>query len=276
MKEILVARKGVGGVLDHLRGRHAGAHDVGVDAAIQSLDQIAVFLAGSADHDAVRLQKILDGGALAKELGVGCIRDAGGAQRLEVGHHLLAGADRHGALHDQQSPAPPARDLGGRELYARQVGVARRRRRRIDGDEEDMAGVEQLVVGGREGQPRRVVVDELIEAGLVDGHVALLKALDLRRVDVHAHHVMAEVRETGRRDEPDVACADNADRGGGIHGGEHLRVASGSASIRRKSTIGVGRIPARRRAARAGLTHPSGVSAPRPAPARSDWRRLAG
>src|SRR5674476_1586227 len=52
--------------------------------------------------------------------------------------------------------------------------------------------------------------------GLVDGHVALLKALDLRRVDVHAHQLMAEMRETDRRDEPDVACADNADRGGVI------------------------------------------------------------
>src|SRR5450756_728862 len=117
---------------------------------------------------------------------------------------------------------------------------------------------------------------ELIEAGLVDGHVALLKALDLRRVDVHAHHVMAEVRETGRRDEPDVACSDNTDRGGGIHVGEHLRVASGSASIRRKSTIGVGRGPARRGSGGAGGHSPPGFSAPSPAPVRSDWLRRGG
>ena len=169
----LGGEKGVGGVLDHLRGRHAGAHDVGVDAAIQRLDEIAVLRAGSADHDAVGLEEVLDGGALAEELRVGHVGDAGGAQRLEVGHHLLAGADRHGALHDEQPPAAARRDLASRVLHPREVGVARRRRRRVDGDEEDVAGVEQLVVGGRERQPRRVVVDELVEAGLVDGHVAL-------------------------------------------------------------------------------------------------------
>ena len=134
--------------------------------------------------------------------------------------------------------------------------------------------VEQLVVGGREGEPRRVVVDELVEAGLVDRHLARLEALDLRRVDVHAHDVMAEVREADRRDEPDVAGADDADRGGRIHGGGHLRVAVRERE--RPAEVyhrGPAR-PARRREPRARAR--DRVTARSPARARNDWRCRGG
>ena len=111
-------------VLDHLGRGHGGAHDVGVDAAVEVLDRRAVLLAEAADDDAVGLEEVLDGGALAQELGVGRVGDAGDAHRLQVTHDLLAGADGHRALHDQQALPAPGGDLTHGVLHAREVGVA--------------------------------------------------------------------------------------------------------------------------------------------------------
>jgi hypothetical protein len=61
-------------------------------------------------------------------------------------------------------------------------------------------------------------------AWLVDRHLAAAQALDLRRVDVDAPHVVADLGEAGRGDEADVAGADDADgfalrgHGGGRQG----------------------------------------------------------
>ena len=43
----LGGQEGVGGVLDHLRGGHAGAHDRRVDAAVERLDLVAVLVVGT-------------------------------------------------------------------------------------------------------------------------------------------------------------------------------------------------------------------------------------
>ena len=98
----------------------------GVDAAVQGFDRRAVLLAEAADDDAVRLEEVLDGRALAQELGVGGVGDAGDAHRLDIRHDLLAGTHRHGALHDEQALPATRRDLADGELHAREVGVARR------------------------------------------------------------------------------------------------------------------------------------------------------
>ena len=64
----------------------------------------------------------------------------------------------------------------------------------------------------REVQAIAVAGDHLGEPGLVDRHLAAAQLLDLRLVDVDAADVAAELGEPGRRDEPDVAGADHADR----------------------------------------------------------------
>ena len=51
----------------------------------------------------------------------------------------------------------------------------------------------------------------LLQAGLVDRHLAGAQALDLLGVDVHAPHLAAELGEAGGGDQPDVAGADHAD-----------------------------------------------------------------
>ena len=58
------------------------------------------------------------------------------------------------------------------------------------------------------GQPLR---DQLIEPRLVDRQVATAQSLDARRIDVEADHVVADMRQTGSRDEADVAGADDGD-----------------------------------------------------------------
>ena len=54
--------------------------------------------------------------------------------------------------------------------------------------------------------------DELLQARLPDRDPALLEALDLRRVDVDAADVVAQLGEAGGGDQADVAGADDADR----------------------------------------------------------------
>ena len=212
----------VGGVLDHLRRGDARAHHVGVDTAVERLDRRAVLVAEAADDDAVWLEEVLDGGALAQELRVGRVGDVAHAHGLEVGHDLLAGAHGHGALHDQQALPAARGDLADGVLHAREVGVARRRRRRVDGDEEDAAAFEQHVVGGREGEPGGVVGDELLEPRLVDGDLTPLQPGDLRLVDVHAHDVVPEMGEADGRHEADVPGTDDPDRSD-IHAEQYLR-----------------------------------------------------
>ena len=64
---------------------------------------------------------------------------------------------------------------------------------------------------GGEVQPLGVARQQLLQAGLVDRHLAAPQALDLGGVDVHAPHVAAELGEAGRGHQPDVAGADHCD-----------------------------------------------------------------
>ena len=89
----------------------AGAQDVGVDAPVERLDGVAVLGTVRADHDAVRLEEVLDRSAFPQELGVRGIVDIRRAQGFEIGHHAIARTDRHGALHDEEPLAAVPRDL---------------------------------------------------------------------------------------------------------------------------------------------------------------------
>ncbi len=64
---------------------------------------------------------------------------------------------------------------------------------------------------GREVHPRGVAREQLLEARLVDRHLAPPQALDLGGVDVDAPDLAAELGEAGRGHQPDVAGADHPD-----------------------------------------------------------------
>ena len=65
---------------------------------------------------------------------------------------------------------------------------------------------------GREVQPLAVAGHALGQPGLVDRDLAALEPRDLVGVDVDAPHLVAELGEARRRDQPDVAGADDRDR----------------------------------------------------------------
>ena len=127
----LGGEEGVGGVLDRLRRRRVGDDHRRGDAEVQRRHLDRRRLVGAADDDAVGLQEVLHGRALAEELGV--------RHDLHVGpvEHPLddAGrADRHRRLVDddalvrqvrRRSPAPPPRCRRGRRCRPRPAASAR-------------------------------------------------------------------------------------------------------------------------------------------------------
>ena len=107
--------------------------------------------------------------------------------------------------------------VGGRDrvdhrVHRRQVGVAGVGRRRPDRDEQQPRVLQRLGQIGGEVQPLRVARQQLLQARLVDRHLAAAQALDLLGVDVHALHLAAELGEAGGGDQPDIAGADHSDR----------------------------------------------------------------
>src|SRR5205085_6149197 len=85
--------------------------------------------------------------------------------------------------------------------------------RRAHGDEDDVAVADGVRGVGGELQPagRVVGLDHRLQARLVDRNDAVVEAFDLRRVDVDAHDVMADLRQAGAGDEADIAGAEDGD-----------------------------------------------------------------
>ena len=160
--------------------------------------------------------EILDRRALAQELRIGDDRDIGVGPRLaDDALDLVAGADRHGRLGDDDGEAVERRgDLARRGVDVGQVGVAvAAPRRRADRDEDRVGlGHRALQIGG-EAQPPRAHVggDQIVEAGLVDRHLAALQRRDLAGVLVDAGDVVAEIGKAGPGNEADIAGADHRD-----------------------------------------------------------------
>jgi hypothetical protein len=66
-------------------------------------------------------------------------------------------------------------------------------------------------VGG-ELQParRHVALHHLLQAGLEDGHVAVVQDADLAFVHIQAHHVVAHLGQAGARHQAHIAVADDS------------------------------------------------------------------
>ncbi len=209
----------VGGQLDHLGAGDVGAHELtgaltavlrGQQGAVQLDDRVAGPVAVVADDDAVGLQEVGDRRALLQELGAGDVAEAALALLLEQALDALAGAARDGRLHDERVVVR-RRHRGHDGVDRGEVGVAAVGRRRADRDEQQPGRTEGVLDVRREVQAFAVALDHLGEAGLVDRHFAVLQPLDLAGVDVDAVDVVAQLRESRRSDESDVAGADDAD-----------------------------------------------------------------
>src|SRR5690606_2357211 len=80
-----------------------------------------------------------------------------------------------------------------------------------DGDEDDIGLGNRTGQVGGEAQPagRRIPGDDLVEAGLVDRHLAAVEILDLLLDLVDAGDRVAELGKTCPGDEADISGSDN-------------------------------------------------------------------
>ena len=164
------------------------------------------------------MQEVVDGLALAQELGVRRDRDVL-ARRAGLGQHPLhepRRADRHRRLVD---------DDGLRREHRRDLpGDAPRRSERSAAPSTPCGVCTQrntisapraaAAAPDDERQPlrREALRDERGQAVLEDRHLALAQPGDPLGVDVGAHDLVTEMGEAGRGGEPDVAGPDDRDR----------------------------------------------------------------
>ncbi len=169
-----------------------------------------------ADEHAIGMGEVLDGRALAQELGVRADGDIGvGPERLQPPLDLAAGADGNGRLGgDDREAVEVRRDILDRLEDIGEVGMAiAAAHRRADGEEDDVGvGHRRPELGREDDAPGlQIAGEQRVEARLVDRHLALEEPGDARLVLVDAGDTPAELGEAGRRDEPDIARADHAD-----------------------------------------------------------------
>ena len=183
----LGGQEGVRGHLDQLGGGEVGDHDRHLavlghgeveDALVRGEEHRVRPRALHAEDQAVGAQHVLDGEALLQEL------RAPGDLDAEVGRGVLLDqlldplgrADRHGRLADDERLAGQMRhQRGDRRLHVAQVGAqAVAALRGADADEVHVAELGRLAVVGGEAQPPggQVAAQHLVQAGLVDGHLA--------------------------------------------------------------------------------------------------------
>ena len=203
----------VRGELDHLGRGDVGRDEGRLERAVERRDAGGVLGLEGADHDPVGMLEVADGRALGEELGVRDVADVAEAAHVEVGAHLVARADRDGALHHQRQTLLELRQGVDDRPDGGEVGVAGVGRRRAHRDEGELGAVQRLVDVEREREPLSVPGQEVLEARLVDRHPAGTQLLDPLRKDVAHHDVVAQVGETGTGDEADVAGAEDRDPG---------------------------------------------------------------
>ena len=117
--------------------------------------------------------------------------------------------DGHGALHDERVLGVLGKLLDD-GAHAREVGVARVRRRRVHAAEEEAGRGEHVVHRRGEGDPLGVLDQQLGQPGLVDGDLAAAERLDLLLVHVERDDPVPQLGEARRRHQADPADADDA------------------------------------------------------------------
>ena len=162
MNEIRVASSAFAAYLRQLGARAIHHHDRRAGARerlVQRHHHLGAARVLGADHDAIGLHEILDRGALLQEFGVA--DDAERVRRLAPDDRpdLLGGADRDGALVDDDLVAVhrPADVLRDPE-HVLQIGRSVLALRRADRDEHDLRGFDRACQLRREGQPPFVLV----------------------------------------------------------------------------------------------------------------------
>jgi hypothetical protein len=72
----------------------------------------------------------------------------------------------------------------------------------------DRAG---LIAGEFQAPGIAIVTNQVLEPRFMDRDLAAIELLDARRVDIDANDVVTRIRETGTRNQPDIARAKDRD-----------------------------------------------------------------
>ena len=224
MKVILVARKALAAYLISSAVRRS-VNRIGelveIERTIDFRHHLARARVVAADHDAVGMLEILDGGAFAQEFRVGHDREVGVRSRFaNDALDLVAGADRHGRLGDDDREAVErGGDLARGIEHVGEIGMAvAAPRRRADRDEHRVGGLNRAgqIAGEFEAAGAGIGGDQIVEARLIDRNFAPIERGDLARVLVDAGHLVAEIGKAGPGNEADIAGAD--------HGNAHFLI----------------------------------------------------
>jgi hypothetical protein len=174
-------------------------------------DGVGVGGVEGSDHDPVGLHEVLERRPLGGELRIRDVADVAEPTLVEAVSDLLAGADRHRALHRDDDLVVDLGQLVDHRPHGRQVGVAGDGRRRADRDVHELRTVDPLCDVGREGQPVTIPLEELVEPRLVDRHLAAPERLDLLHDDVANGNRVSQLGEACPGHETDVAGAEDGD-----------------------------------------------------------------
>ncbi len=178
------------------------------------------------DDDAVGLHEILDRRAFLEEFGVRYdvklnVCAATGKRRRDFLTDLVGRANGHRRLGDDDAISVQMRgDRPRCAEYIAKIGRAVLVRRSSYRNELKKTVFNALHgVGGEfDSTGFGVALDQRIQAGLVNGDLTPVQALDLACVNVYTNDMVACIGQTGARDEADVARAEN----GYTHSGKFL------------------------------------------------------
>ena len=166
--------------------------------------------------DTVGMLEILNGGAFAQEFRIRHHRAVGiGPRFADDALDLVAGAHRHRRLGDDDGEAVErARDLARGVIdEVRSAMPVAAARRRTDRNEYRIGLGHRAAEFRREFQPAgtRVDRDQIVEARLIDRHLAARQRRDLSLILVDANDLVAEIGETGAGNKADISGADHRD-----------------------------------------------------------------
>jgi len=179
---------------------------VAVERGVEVTHDLAHFIAGATNDDAVRATAVGDGGAFLEKFRVGHYvklqRAPGLFQGLvDMGGEGIAGAHGHGGfLHqDQRLLAVAGNGVTNGEHLA-QVSRAIFAWRRAHGDKQYLAVFDGgfFVAGKTQALAFEVFAHQGGQPRLENTDVALLQRLDLFLVNVHADHIVADFRQNRR------------------------------------------------------------------------------
>ena len=194
----LGGQESIGCVFDHLGRAQVGHDDAGAQRQMQLRDLFGRNRAVAAQHDPVRIHEVIEGRALAGELGA---TDHVEFHRLflvagdDVGHPVAC-PHRHGALVDHDQGLMHGLGDGlSRHAHILEVGLSVHAGGRAHADENELGVSQRLIIASGKGETPGVDVaqDHLVQSRLIDGRFALAQHLDLLFADVEQGDPVAQV-----------------------------------------------------------------------------------